>query len=86
MKDPFTAIIRFRAPPELKARLTAIAGRRRQDLSEYLRQRCLDIVEEHELAEDRQAAPTTAGLVEKLRAQHESEKAAASHISSDQKS
>jgi hypothetical protein len=48
-KDAFEDTIRFRAPAELKEKLTAIAARRTQDLSEYLRQRCLDIVEEFEL-------------------------------------
>lgn len=48
-KEAFEETIRFRAPAELKIKLTAIAARRTQDLSEYLRQRCLDIVEEFEV-------------------------------------
>lgn len=47
-KDSFDAVVRFRAPKELKAKIEAIAARRTQDISEYLRQRCLDIVEEFE--------------------------------------
>jgi hypothetical protein len=41
-------VIRFRATALLKRKLLALAKLRDQDLSEYLRQRCIDIVEEYE--------------------------------------
>jgi hypothetical protein len=47
-KDAFDDIIRFRAPSSLKEKLEKIAATRTQDVSEYLRQRCLDIVADFE--------------------------------------